>query len=633
MRPQTTTQVVYRGHDNSAELRLTRYDGRRFAPVDLSGVTRMVLCMPEAKPDPYVFDSDAVPGTLTWAGAPGVVTLNLRDYDIPTGVYVVSLVAYSAEWPNGYVLIDSRPSALADLTFVEFRTVIGSGVLPPPIPGPATSAVEIRFDGDLVTDSVSSINFAGDVEVTTTGDGEVTVTVTGGGGSAGVSSFNGRTGAVSLAGTDVTTALAYTPADAASLSAVALSGNYSDLLGLPVFSAVALSGAYSDLSGKPFIPSSPGDIGAATAAQGALADTAVQPGALSAQLDLKVDKVAGYGLSQENFTAAEKSKLAGLEGSHYRGTFVNLAALQAAIPAAQEGDYADVDAGASAPVQRYIWDESDSEWVAQAGSADPVTAAQVKTLYESNPDTNAYTDAEKSKLAGVAAGATANANTDSLAEGATNLYHTAARVLATVLSGLSLATGTAITSSDSVLVAFGKLQKQIIDLITTVSGKQDTLVSGTSIKTINGESVLGSGNIAISGGGAVSSVNGRTGAVQVLVPIIIACSDESTALTAGPAKVTFRMPYAFTVTGVLASLTTAQAGGSILTVDINEAGVSILSTKLTIDNTEKTSATAATAPVISDSAIAADAEITIDIDQIGDGSAKGLKVTLVGYQP
>lgn len=33
--------------------------------------------------------------------------------------------------------------------------------------------------------------------------------------------------------------------------------------------------------------------------------------------------------------------------------------------------------------------------------------------------------------------------------------------------------------------------------------KQDTLVSGTNIKTINGESVLGSGNLVISGGGAV----------------------------------------------------------------------------------------------------------------------------------
>jgi hypothetical protein len=112
----------------------------------------------------------------------------------------------------------------------------------------------------------------------------------------------------------------------------------------------------------------------------------------------------------------------------------------------------------------------------------------------------------------------------------------------------------------------------------------------------------------------------------------VACSDETTALTAGVGKVTFRMPYAFTVTAVRAELVTAQASGAIFTVDINEAGVSILSTKLTIDNTEKTSTTAVTAPVISDTSLADDAEMSVDIDQIGDGTAKGLKVTLIGYR-
>lgn len=112
--------------------------------------------------------------------------------------------------------------------------------------------------------------------------------------------------------------------------------------------------------------------------------------------------------------------------------------------------------------------------------------------------------------------------------------------------------------------------------------------------------------------------------------LVIACSDEGTALTTGTAKVTFRMPRVVTLTTVRASLTTAQATGSIFTVDINEGGSTILSTKITIDNTEKTSTTAAAAPVISDSALADDAEITIDIDQVGDGTAKGLKVTLIG---
>lgn len=124
---------------------------------------------------------------------------------------------------------------------------------------------------------------------------------------------------------------------------------------------------------------------------------------------------------------------------------------------------------------------------------------------------------------------------------------------------------------------------------------------------------------------------GKTFNESRIQSIIVACSDETTNLTTGTAKVTFRMPYAFTLTGVRASLTAAQGSGSIFTVDINEGGATILSTKLTIDNTELTSTTAATPPVISDASLADDAEITIDIDQVGTAGAKGLKIYLIGY--
>jgi len=109
-----------------------------------------------------------------------------------------------------------------------------------------------------------------------------------------------------------------------------------------------------------------------------------------------------------------------------------------------------------------------------------------------------------------------------------------------------------------------------------------------------------------------------------------AVSDEATALTAGTAKLTFRMPCAMTVTSVRASVGTAPTGSTLI-VDINENGTSILSTKLSIDATEKTSTTAAVPAVISDSALADDSEITIDIDQIGSTIAgAGLKVTIIG---
>lgn len=111
-------------------------------------------------------------------------------------------------------------------------------------------------------------------------------------------------------------------------------------------------------------------------------------------------------------------------------------------------------------------------------------------------------------------------------------------------------------------------------------------------------------------------------------PIVAAVGDEVTVLTTGTAKLTFRMPFAFTLTAVRASVNTVSSSG-LVTVDINEAGVTILSTKLTIDANEKTSQTAATAAVISDANLADDAEITIDIDTAGTG-ATGLKVTLIG---
>jgi hypothetical protein len=114
----------------------------------------------------------------------------------------------------------------------------------------------------------------------------------------------------------------------------------------------------------------------------------------------------------------------------------------------------------------------------------------------------------------------------------------------------------------------------------------------------------------------------------------IVASDETTALTTGTAKATFHMPFAMTLTGVKAGCTTAPTGAT-LTIDINEAGSTILTTKLTIDASEKTSATAATAAVIGGAgpALASDALMTIDIDQVGSSVAgAGLKVYLIGYQ-
>jgi hypothetical protein len=110
--------------------------------------------------------------------------------------------------------------------------------------------------------------------------------------------------------------------------------------------------------------------------------------------------------------------------------------------------------------------------------------------------------------------------------------------------------------------------------------------------------------------------------------IVIPVGDESTALTTGANKIRFRMPFAATLLAVRSNVNTAPTGSTLI-VDVNEAGTSVLGTKLSIDATEFSSTTAASAATITDSSLADDAEISIDIDQIGSTVAgAGLKVSL-----
>jgi hypothetical protein len=109
-------------------------------------------------------------------------------------------------------------------------------------------------------------------------------------------------------------------------------------------------------------------------------------------------------------------------------------------------------------------------------------------------------------------------------------------------------------------------------------------------------------------------------------------SDETTALTTGVSKFKMRMPYALSLTDVRASLTTAQASGSVFTVDILVNGTSILSTKITIDNTKLSSHSSVNQPVVATPILADDDEVRVDITQIGTSGATGLKVYLLGLR-
>lgn len=210
------------------------------------------------------------------------------------------------------------------------------------------------------------------------------------------------------------------------------------------------------------IPTAPEQVGAATAAQGAKADSAVQPAELAAVVDTIPTVPADIGAA----TAAQGVK---------------------ADSALQLDDLTKAAVGLG-----NVDNTSDT--------AKPVSTAQqaaldgkVSVVTGKGLSTNDYTTAEQTKLAGVATGATANTTTTSLAEG-TNLYFTTARVLSTILSGISLATSTAVTAADSLLTAIGKLQAQVSLKLAIIAAFTNTATSGTNASSTQDTAVTPTAN-------------------------------------------------------------------------------------------------------------------------------------------
>jgi len=264
----------------------------------------------------------------------------------------------------------------------------------------------------------------------------------------------------------------------------------------------------------------------------------------------KTDKGGYAGTSQDladsmsNFQSELDEKLNIVDYNNYFvGKFTSLLSLESTFPVANDGDYAIVDAGSGSDAKEYIWD-SEEGWV-EGGSSGAST-------------------------------------TDALPEGSLNLYFTTSRVLTTILSGLSLVTGTAITATDTILSAFGKIQKQINDLIPFATTKE----------------------------------------------LMFACSDEVSDLTTG-ILLTFRMPYGLTLTEIKLCVNSAPSVTKVI-VDIKKNGTTIFSTLPSIDPGSTTSV-GAVPYVISNNNLSDDSIITIITTSVGSGIlAKGLKVTLIG---
>jgi len=139
------------------------------------------------------------------------------------------------------------------------------------------------------------------------------------------------------------------------------------------------------------------------------------------------------------------------------------------------------------------------------------------------------------------------------------------------------------------------------------SYKQDTLVSGTNIKTINGSSILGSGNLVVTGSGASwGSITGTLSSQTDLQTALNAKQDDITLTTTGSSGAstfisnTLNVPdYTLTGLGGVPTTRTLTINGSTQDLSANRtftinpvSGTIVL---IYTDETETTGTTATTA--------------------------------------
>lgn len=97
-------------------------------------------------------------------------------------------------------------------------------------------------------------------------------------------------------------------------------------------------------------------------------------------------------------TDAQLIAIGNIPPDHFKGDFANLADIPTA--GAVIGDYA-VLTVVGGDDTKAIWDNDAGEWIDTGAAVTGETAASIKSKYESNPNTNAFTDAYMAQLDGL----------------------------------------------------------------------------------------------------------------------------------------------------------------------------------------------------------------------------------------
>jgi len=110
---------------------------------------------------------------------------------------------------------------------------------------------------------------------------------------------------------------------------------------------------------------------------------------------------------------------------------------------------------------------------------------------------------------------------------------------------------------------------------------------------------------------------------------VLTLCGEASAPDVGVGKASFRAPFAYKDLRFRASAAVAQTSGNRIQINVRKAGVVISSTPLSLDNGEKTSVDSSVPYVLTSWSCADDEEYSFDVAQVGDGTARGLKVTFI----